>query len=188
MSLICKDALAHNAGNDPVQSGTSYLDSNYGFGPYAFELAKGYDCPAYATYLNSSFYTAETTHTHLDSICMFEMGAAYPIQRHSTSNYVSATNNFFFNVRTACTVGNYDYMFTYSFYFDSSMHVEVRASGHIQSAYFVNNTDYSYHIHDAPSGSMHDQVLNFKLDLDVHGTANTMHMTTPLAVSESHSI
>ena len=184
--LGLQEALAHYAGNDPVQSGTSYLDSYYGFGPYAFELVKGYDCPSYATYLNSSFYTAETTHTHLDSICMFEMDAAYPMQRHSTSKYISATRNIFFNVRTACTVGNYDYMFTYSFYFDGSIHVEVRASGYIQSSYFVNNTDYGYQIHDALSGSMHDHVLNFKLDLDVHGTSNTMQMTTPVAVSKSY--
>ena len=34
--LGLQEALAHYAGNDPVQSGTSYLDSYYGFGPYAF--------------------------------------------------------------------------------------------------------------------------------------------------------
>ncbi len=50
-------------GNDPVQSSTAYLDTYYGFGPYAFELVQGYDCPAYATYLNSTFYVSETTHT-----------------------------------------------------------------------------------------------------------------------------
>jgi len=39
--LSLQEALAHYAGNDPVQSGTSYLDSFYGFGPYAFELVGG---------------------------------------------------------------------------------------------------------------------------------------------------
>ena len=34
--LGLEEALAHYAGNDPVQSGTSYLDTFYGFGPYAF--------------------------------------------------------------------------------------------------------------------------------------------------------
>ena len=33
---------------------------------------------------------------------------------------------------------------------------------------------------------MHDQVLNFKLDLDVHGIANTIQMTTPVAVSKTY--
>lgn len=111
-----QEALAHYAGQDPLQSGTAYLDSYYGFGPYAFELVKGYDCPAYATYLNTSFYVSETTHTHLNSLCLFEYTANYPLQRHSTSDYVSVTKNTYFTIRSVSTVGNYDYMFSYSFY------------------------------------------------------------------------
>ncbi|KAF2088297.1 membrane copper amine oxidase [Saccharata proteae CBS 121410] len=176
--LGLQEALAHYAGNDPVQSGTSYLDSYYGFGPYSFELVPGYDCPAYATYLNSSFYTAETTHTHIASICLFEHDAGYPIQRHSTSDYVSVTKNIYFTIRNVCTVGNYDYMFDYQFYMDGSIHVSVRASGYIQSAYWAHNGDYGYQIQSALSGSMHDHVLNYKLDLDVLGTRNTMTTTS----------
>jgi primary-amine oxidase len=182
--LGLQEALAHYAGNDPVQSGTAYLDTFYGFGSYAFELVKGYDCPSYATYLNTTFYTAETTHTHIDSICLFETEANYPIQRHSTSQYVSATKNVFFTIRTVCTVGNYDYMFSYEFYIDGSINIVVRASGYIQSAYFAKNTEYGYQIHDALSGSMHDHVLNFKIDFDILGTANTMMTTSNVAVSE----
>ncbi|KAH8686036.1 membrane copper amine oxidase [Tricladium varicosporioides] len=182
--LGLQEALAHYAGNDPVQSGTSYLDTYYGFGTYAFELVKGYDCPSYATYLNTSFYTAETTHTHIDSICLFETEANFPIQRHSTSQYVAATKNIFFTIRTVCTVGNYDYMFSYEFYVDGSINIVVRASGYIQSAYFAKNTDYGYQIHDALSGSMHDHVLNFKIDFDILGTANTMTTTSNIPVSE----
>lgn len=89
--LGLQEALAHYAGNDPVQSGTSYLDSYYGFGPYSFELVSGYDCPAYATYLNSSFYVEETTHTHTNSICMYETDPGYPIQRHSTGSCMCLT-------------------------------------------------------------------------------------------------
>ncbi|KAL3423197.1 copper amine oxidase [Phlyctema vagabunda] len=182
--LGLQEALAHYAGNDPVQSGTSYLDTFYGFGTYSFELVKGYDCPAYATYLNTQFYTAETTHTHIDSICLFESEADYPMQRHSTSEYVSATKNIYFTIRNICTVGNYDYMFSYSFYMDGSIDVNVRASGYIQSAFYAKNEDYGYHIHDALSGSMHDHVLNFKVDFDILGTANTMTTTSNVAVSE----
>jgi primary-amine oxidase len=182
--LGLQEALAHYAGNDPVQSGTSYLDTFYGFGTYAFELVKGYDCPAYATYLNSVFYTSETTHTHLESICLFEIEGNYPIQRHSTSQYVAATKNIYFTIRNVCTVGNYDYMFSYEFYLDGSINVDVRASGYIQSAFFAKNEEYGYHIHDALSGSMHDHVLNYKIDFDILGTTNTMTITTNVPVSE----
>ncbi|EPE06668.1 copper amine oxidase [Ophiostoma piceae UAMH 11346] len=182
--LGLQEALAHYAGNDPVQSGTSYLDTFYGFGPYAFELVPGYDCPAYATYLNSSFYVAETTHTHVSSICLFEYDADFAMQRHSTSEYVSVTKNNYFVVRSVSSVGNYDYTFTYSFFTDGSIAVEVRASGYIQSAYYANNGDYGYQIHDALSGSMHDHVLNFKADFDILGTANTIQFMNNVATSE----
>lgn len=183
--LALNEALAHYAGNDPVQSGTAYLDSFYGFGPYAFELVPGYDCPSYATYLNSTFYVSETVHTHVNSICLFEYDADFPMQRHSTNEYVAVTKNTYFTVRSISTVGNYDYAFSYSFYLDGSMGVEVRASGYIQSAYFAQNQDYGFQIHDQLSGSMHDHVLNFKADFDVLGTANTVQLmrNTPVATT-----
>lgn len=185
--LKLQEALALYAGADPVQSGTSYLDSYYGFGPYAFELIpNGYDCPSYATYLNSSFYVDETTHTHINSICLFEYAADFPIQRHSNSKYVSATKNTYFSVRAVSTVGNYDYMFTYSFYMDGSISVEVRASGYIQSAFFAHNEDYGFQIHDQLSGSMHDHVLNWKVDLDILGTDNSIELMKQVPVTTSY--
>lgn len=106
--LALNEALAHYAGNDPIQSGTAYLDSFYGFGPYAFELVPGYDCPTYSTYLNSTFYVSETVHTHVNSICLFEYDADFPIQRHSTSQYVTATKNTYFTVRSVSTVVSFE--------------------------------------------------------------------------------
>lgn len=184
--LGLEEALAHYAGNDPVQSGTSYLDSYYGFGPYAFQLVPGYDCPSYATYMNTSFYVSETTHTHINSVCFFEFDADYPMQRHSQSDYVANTKNIYFTVRSVSTVGNYDYMFSYEFYYDGSIRVEVRASGYIQSAYYAHNHDYGYHIHDSLSGSMHDHVLNYKADFDILGTDNTMELTTNIPVVQNY--
>ncbi|CAD0050799.1 unnamed protein product [Aureobasidium pullulans] len=146
--LGLQEALAHYAGQDPLQSGTAY-----------------------------------TTHTHLNSLCLFEFTADYPLQRHSTSDYVSATKNTYFTIRSVSTVGNYDYMFSYSFYMDGSINVEVRASGYIQSAYYANNDEYGYKIHDNLSGSMHDHILNFKADFDILGTNNTIAVVNQVPVS-----
>ncbi|KAL4807301.1 copper amine oxidase [Aspergillus unguis] len=183
--LGLQEALAHYAGNDPVQSSVAYLDSYYGFGPYAFELLKGYDCPSYASYLNTSFYKDEETHTHIDSLCMFEFDADYPLARHSTSESVSVTKNVYFTLRTVSTIGNYDYMFSYNFHMDGTIGVEVRASGYIQSAYFANNQDFGYQIHDSLSGSMHDHVLNFKADFDILGTDNSIELTSVVPVQKT---
>lgn len=183
-----QEALAHYAANDPFQSATSYLDSYYGFGPYAFELVKGYDCPSYSTYLNSSFYVDETTHTHLNSICLFEYDADFPMQRHSTGSYVSVRKNVYFTVRSVSTVGNYDYAFSYTFSQDGTIGMEVRASGYIQSTYHADyNADFGWQIQDALSGSMHDHVLNYKADFDILGTDNSLLLMDQVPVSREFS-
>ncbi|KAF2233127.1 amine oxidase catalytic domain-containing protein [Viridothelium virens] len=172
--LGLQEALAHYASIDPLQSATAYLDSYYGFGPSSFELVQGFDCPAYATYVNASFYTQEASHTHANAICLFEYDPGYPISRHIASDYTTVSKHADLILRSVATVGNYDYMFEYAFHIDGSIHVTVRASGYIQGAYYAENEEYGFHIHDVLSGNMHDHVLNYKLDLDVLGTKNSL--------------
>ncbi|RPA87874.1 copper amine oxidase [Ascobolus immersus RN42] len=184
--LGLQEALAHYAGNDPTQSGTAYLDTFYGFGPWAFELLKGYDCPTYATYLNSTYFKEETHATHINSLCLFEHDAGYPLARHTKSTMATSTKNIYLVLRSISTVGNYDYMFDYHFHLDGSMSVEVRASGYIQSAFFAHNQEYGYQIHDALSGSMHDHVLNYKVDFDIAGTENSVRTTEFIPTTEKY--
>jgi len=167
-------------------SSIAYLDSYYGFGPFSFELVPGFDCPQHATYLNSTFYTSETVHTHPNSICLFEYDADYPIQRHSGKGYVSVTKNTQFVVRAVSTVGNYDYTFSYTFSLDGTIGVDVHASGYIESAFAAHNEDYGFKIHEALSGSMHDHVLNFKADFDILGTENSVQMVSNVPISKTY--
>lgn len=63
----------------------------------------------------------------------------------------------------------------------------MRASGYIQSAYYLKNDEFGYKIHDALSGSMHDHALTFKADLDVLGTANTFAINEVVPVQQTYS-
>jgi primary-amine oxidase len=119
------------------------------------------DCPTYAHYLPATWHADEISKTHPMAICLFESDMGYLIQRHSSSEYVSATKNIGFVVRTVATVGNCesaalredatltnraspadDYSFDYTFYRDGALETTVRASGYIQSAYYAKNSDY----------------------------------------------
>ncbi|PLB48938.1 putative membrane copper amine oxidase [Aspergillus steynii IBT 23096] len=184
--LGLQETLAHYAGIDPVQSGMTFLDSFFAFGPGSFELIKGFDCPSYATYLNTSFYVNETTHTHIDSLCLFEYNADHPFQHHTTVKYAGATRNVYFTLRSVATVGNYDYIFSYTFHLDGSIGIDVHLSGYIIGAFYAHNSEYGYQTHDALSGSMHDHVLNFKADLDIAGSANSVQLTSVVPVSKSY--
>jgi primary-amine oxidase len=172
--LGMEEAAAHYAGFGPQESYVSFMDSYYGFGPSTFELVDGFDCPSYATYLSSSTYWREATTSHANSMCLFEFDGGYPTSRHSSNNYVTVQKNIFLTLRSISTLGNYDYMFDYNFYRDGSIEVSVRASGYIDAAFGFNNTEYGFQINDHLSGSMHDHVLNYRLDLDINGTANSL--------------
>lgn len=184
-----QEAMAHYAGNDPSSSNMVWLDTFFGMGLNMYELVKGYDCPAYATYLPVTFRQGDGTITRNNSICVFEYTADHAIQRHTTPNHISISKNSYLVVRSVSTVGNYDYTIDYLFYLDGSIEVKVRASGYIFGAYHqleamrkdldkkseVPSYEYGYQIQDLVVSSMHDHGLNFKADLDIAGTANTLY-------------
>ncbi|KAH8804603.1 copper amine oxidase [Xylogone sp. PMI_703] len=177
--LGMQEALAHYAGDDPIQGGLLFLDTFFGMGLRMFELVPGYDCPAYATYLPATFHKDGSPISNKNSICIFEYTADYPIQRHTSDFQVSISRNTYLTVRYVSTVGNYDYTIDYTFYLDGTIEVKLRASGFIFGAFWsASNSktpgEYGYKVHDALATSMHDHVINFKADLDIAGTANTL--------------
>lgn len=177
--LGLQEALAHYAGDDPMQGGLEFMDSFFGMGKNMFELVPGYDCPAYADYLDSRWYQAHQTHEVPNSICIYEFTADYLLSRHTSQYSVTASRNTWLVVRSVSTVGNYDYTIDYTFYLDGTIETKIRASGFIFGAFYTaNNTksedEYGHRIHEALSSSMHDHVINFKADLDVAGPKNDM--------------
>jgi primary-amine oxidase len=143
------------------------------------ELVPGYDCPAYATYLSATYYHGGISGTRENSICVFEYTADHALQRHTSDKHVSISRNTYLVVRSVSTMGNYDFTIEYIFYLDGTIEVKLRASGFIWAAFYDPNSEsakrneYGYRAHDALATSMHDHVLNFKVDLDVAGTSNT---------------
>jgi primary-amine oxidase len=67
-------------------------------------VVPGYDVPAYASFLNSTFHAAEESRTHPASIAVYEIEETYPLQRHSDSKYISVTKNIALMVRSVSTV------------------------------------------------------------------------------------
>lgn len=176
--LAMQEAMAHYSGDDPTQGGQEFLDTAFYMGLYMYELVPGYDCPAYATFLDTEFHFGDSTKIHKNSICIFEYTADHPLQRHTAATRVSISRNTYLVVRFVSTVWNYDYTFDYIFYLDGTIEVKVRASGFIFGAFWTgsqaNEDEYGFRVHDAVSTSMHDHVINFKADLDIAGQENTM--------------
>ena len=166
-------------GDDPMAGGQEFLDSFFGMGKNMWELVPGYDCPAYADYLDVNWYQLHETQRLPNALCLFEYTSDSLLSRHTAQYSVTASRNTYLVLRSVSTVGNYDYTIEYYFYMDGAMEVKVRASGFIFSAFHANNgsereDEYGHRLQDAMSSSIHDHVMNFKADLDVAGPTNDM--------------
>lgn len=161
--VVLQEAMSHYAGIDQLASETVYLDTMLKWKPG--KLVPGFDCPSYATYT--------------DIFCLFEYPKDFPLQRH-TEGYYHVTKNIAFLVRSVVTIGNYDYQITFEFGLDGSIQVLARASGYIAWAPWNDTAEdaaYGFKVRDGWSGAIHDHVLNFKLDLDVNGSTNSLYKT-----------
>ncbi|CAG5184025.1 uncharacterized protein ALTATR162_LOCUS10872 [Alternaria atra] len=175
--LSLQEALTSYSGTDPFQSQATFFDTTSGMGSTLQPLVKGYDCPSHATYLPATWTEGDTIKTQKDAICIFEFDAGYPIRRHSFSPsapHTSVAKNIQFTMRTVATVGNYDFLIDYSFFYDGGIEVSSRFSGYIAAAYWEDQPEYGFHIHDFLSGSSHDHTLTFKVDLDINGRKNSV--------------
>lgn len=141
--LSMQEATAQYGGNQPKAANTVYHDTYYQLGTEMGTLLEGFDCPWGSTFWNITYPSYNTTRTNRNAICLFEADMNFPLSRHRTSS----SNNYSFSnfgtvkgaqfiVRAVATVGNYDYMFDYSFHMDGSIEVVVRASGYLQSSFY----------------------------------------------------
>jgi primary-amine oxidase len=157
--LQMQEAIALYASNDPLRAQTFYLDSiatgpEGGFGGSLNKLVPGWDCPETAEYLDTPFMNG--------SICVFERDAGFPLSRHRGSDrgsYITVVKNNILVLRTISTIGNYDYMFDYQFFYDGSVEVTARASGYIEGTHAGGNEEHGFRIHDALSGAMVFHIL-----------------------------
>lgn len=76
----------------------------------------GYDCPAYADYLDVEWHQINETYRQSNSICIFEYTADSLLSRHTAQYSVTVSRNTYLIVRSVSTVGNYDYTISYLFY------------------------------------------------------------------------
>jgi primary-amine oxidase len=156
-------------------------------------LVEGFDCPWGSTFWNITYPSSNKTQVNPNAICIFETDMNFPLSRHRTSS----SNDYGFRdlgtvkgagliVRAIATVGNYDYMFDYSFHMDGSLEVIVRASGYLQSSfYYPAQAKFGPRIQQATQGSLHDHIVTYKADFDILGTANSLQVTELVAVNQS---
>ncbi|KAI0260015.1 copper amine oxidase [Gloeopeniophorella convolvens] len=168
--LAPQDALAQYAGNDPMQVTTAWLDRFFGMGSAVRDMLPGYDCPHEAVFLPATTHIGGGSITHERAICVFEHDTGRPISRHTgwQDGEFGAVRGYVLTVRSIST-------FDYMFHLDGTIEVRVSASGYLQAGFWEpTQSPYGTPIHGTTMGSLHDHVINFKIDLDVVGTENSL--------------
>jgi len=179
---------------DPDQSWyfRTYMDSGeYGFGNLLSPLRNGVDCPSYARFLSVTMPQDDGEPIQIpNAICLFERSIGDPAWRHyeivgrapqDQSPAVGRSASELV-VRSAASIGNYDYLMDYIFRQDGSIHIAIGATGidatkgaasrSMKDATAAAETRYGTLIAPGLVAPFHSHYFNFRLDLDVDGTAN----------------
>ena len=158
----------------------TFLDSGEVFaGGLTKPLQQGVDCPNHSVYIHGFIANDSGRPERRDNIiCIFERDAGDMAWRHyGESNDGRKKQDLV--VRSAAVLGNYDYIFDWTFQQDGSIKVAVGATG-IAEVKIVNEpiagdgTDdrYGRFVDRHIVAVNHDHYFNFRLDLDVDGPIN----------------
>ncbi|KAI3971348.1 hypothetical protein MKX01_008192 [Papaver californicum] len=168
----------------------TYMDAGeYGMGLTALSLVPLNDCPHNARYMDGIFAAADgKPFVRSNMVCIFERYAGELGWRHSESpdsgrpEIREARPKVTLVVRTASTVGNYDYIIDWEFQADGLIRVQVGLSGMLM----VKGTHYN-NANQIPEGEntsgplvsetligvVHDHFVTFHLDMDIDEPDNS---------------
>jgi primary-amine oxidase len=165
-----------------------FLDAGeFGLGYLMSPLEPGVDCPDTALFTDATL-PSDTGDAYVlpRGICLFERATGDPAWRHYSSGQkkTSGIPQIELVVRSIATVGNYDYVIDYVFTPQGNITMRVGATGYdaVKSSVAANMEDPAA-AKDTQFGSLvapytvapyHDHYINFRIDLDVDGSSNTL--------------
>jgi len=172
---------------------TFFDAGEFSFGGFSKPLLRGLDCPEEAVYLDGLVSDDEVRPKTVRSVlCLFEREAGDMAWRHYSEDPESRRKRDLV-VRSAAVLGNYDYVFDWSFQQDGSIRVSVGATGIAEvkstgaakadaDGSGANNGNgpraeaadaYGRFVDQNVVAVNHDHYFNFRIDLDVDGPVNS---------------
>ncbi|KAA8527604.1 hypothetical protein F0562_035001 [Nyssa sinensis] len=158
----------------------------FGFGLCAVSLEPLADCPANAVFMDAYYAGQDGKPIKIsNTFCIFEKHAGNVMWRHTETEIPGEVirevrPEVSLVVRMVSTVGNYDYIIDWEFKPSGSIKVGVGLTGVLEvKGVPYTNTDqikedvYGTLLAENTVGVYHDHLLNYHLDLDVDGDANS---------------
>jgi primary-amine oxidase len=175
--------------------GRNFFDvGEFNAGGFTKPVLRGADCPEHAVYLDGIVSTDQGRPMPVpDLLCLFEREAGDVAWRHASEQPESRRKRDLV-VRSAAVLGNYDYLFDWTFQQDGSIRVAVGATGiaQVKSTVTARADDappaatdggpaaaadradaYGRYVDRNLVAVNHDHYFNFRIDLDVDGPNNS---------------
>lgn len=179
--LSLQEAGAFYSGYSPFQMFTDYLDSAWGMGSSTFELVPGVDCPDTATFIDLVHHVdTPRPRKYKNAVCIFEYNTGLPLRRHFENDFTGGYTfyggmaSYALVLRSISTPYNYDYIFDYVFYNNGVVEVRAATTGYVQAIFWTSKeSPYGSEIHKGVAGSIHDHMMNYKVDMDIAGRNNS---------------
>lgn len=178
----------------------SYLDSGeYGMGTLTSSLHRGTDTPENAVLFDAVIADYQGNPITIpNAFAIFERyaGPDYKHQEMGQPNVSVARRELV--VRWVSTVGNYDYMFDWVLAENGTIGINAGATGieavkgvksrTMHDATAKEDTRYGTLIDHNIVGTTHQHIYNFRLDMDVDGTNNTLTKMNPVIAKNSKGL
>jgi primary-amine oxidase len=167
---------------------TAYDIGEWGLGFLTQSLELGCDCLGEIRYLDAVVHdTAGEPHTIKNAICIHEEddGVLWKHVDHEEGAEVRRSRRLVISVHV--TVANYEYLLYWRLYQDGSIECHVRATGimvvgHLEAG---EEARYGTLVDDRTYAPFHQHFLIARLDMDVDGADNTVHMVETSAAGVS---
>ncbi len=173
---------------DPAWATRTFLDAGeFGLGYLMSPLEPGIDCPDTALYTDATLPSDSGDPYVLPrGICLFERATGDPAWRHYSSSQkkTSGIPQVELVVRSIATVGNYDYLIDYVFTPQGNITLRVGATGYdavkstaaatMDDPTAAKDTQFGSLVAPYTVAPFHDHYINFRIDLDVDGSQNTL--------------
>jgi primary-amine oxidase len=159
---------------------TAFDVGEWGLGFMTTSLALGCDCLGEITYLDAVVHdTAGEPRTIKNAICIHEEddGVLWKHVDHVSGAEVRRARRLVVSFHV--TVANYEYLIYWRFHQDGSIECEVRATGIMVTSSFPDGRQppYGTLVDERTYAPFHQHFIVARLDLDVDGPANTVHVS-----------
>jgi len=164
---------------------TAFDIGEWGLGFMTTSLALGCDCLGEITYLDAVVHdTAGEPRTIRNAICIHEEddGVLWKHVDHVSGAEVRRARRLVVSFHV--TVANYEYLVYWRFYQDGSIECEVRATGIMVTSSFpgARQPPCGTLVDERTYAPFHQHFIVARLDLDVDGPANTVHVSESAAL------